>query len=279
VTAGPWARWVLRAAMGVVLVASLRCDTDRSALPSPSWLRDQSDRQVVARTFPTQWKVGTRWSLETEVDVRGMRERTPRRAVAEYRVVTLEEGRALVDVAVDTGGIFENTRFAWDVVRLRVAALPDSEYLPPGTPTALSSVRGWLDVEEAGPPTCQSPLAAWGVPIVSRAVAGSALLDVLGEHWFDGIHQRAWVEDGVVRFEIRPAEADRATLFIAWRPGEPWWAKLECHQPGRATNPPIPEPWSVPRSARARLVAIDGVPIEPLPWEHPPADWMDPSGR
>lgn len=260
-------RGLRRAAPWVMFVAALRRDSDDAAWVSPKWLHHRQSLRLVERTFPAAWTSSTRWSVEVEEDGRNVHGWISTRTVAEYRVLALDDGLALVDVA----GVANPPRFLWDTQSFGLHALPRNEYRPPET--IAESGYGWKRVEEEEElPWCFHRFTPWEAPLLRRATSVGDVLDVLGDRWVDGVHQRAWVEDGMVRFEIGPSNARHEIVSIVWRPGDPWWAKIECFVPGRTEVPP--STWEHQRGARARLVAIDGVPVEPLPWEHPPHDWM-----
>lgn len=250
----------------MLFVAAVRYDSDGAARVSPTWLQHRQSLHLIERTLPARWTTSTRWSLEVEEDGRNVLGWVSSRTVAEYAVLAVEDGLALIDVQ----GVVNPPRFLWGTSSFALHALPDSPYLPPTTIAA--SGHAWKRVDGDEIPSCFHRFTPWAAPVVRRATSVGDVLDVLGERWLDGAHQRAWIEDGMVRFEIRPADAGRGIVSIVWRPGDPWWAKLECFKPGRTVA--APSTWESQRGARARLIAVDGAAIEPLPWEHPPADWM-----
>lgn len=279
-------RWLRRIALSATFIATSRCGADRGPLPGAGWLPHQRDLQIVARTFPAPWAKGARWTIEYEFDSRTLGDHVPLHKRGEYSVRDVADGRALIETLGISGGS-EETRFIWDTRRFRLESLPENEYMPP--PAFEPSGYGWKPLDEDTPPVCFSRILPWQAPIIHRLASAVDVRDVLGERSFGDVHQRAWIEDGMVHFEVASEDPSREILSVVWRPGDPWWAKFECFLPGRTTSPPTPtrKQWPGPawpgptatRDARARLVAIDGVPIEPLPWEHPPADWMDPTGR
>lgn len=253
----------------VMLVTCSRCDSDDGLRTPESWLHRRQSLHVVERTLPARWTTSTRWSLEVEEDARNVHGWISSRQVAEYSVLSMADGVALVDVA----GVVNPPRFLWDTQTFGLHALPQNEYRPPET--IAESGYGWKRVEADGFPSCFFRFIPWEAPLLHRSTSVGDVLDVLGDRWLDGVHQRAWVEDGMLRFEIGPSNARNEMVSIVWRPGDPWWAKMECFIRGRTAVPP--STWEHQRGARARLIAVDGVPVEPLAWEHPPADWM--SGR
>lgn len=283
-------RWLRRFVLAAILIGALRCELDRDRLPSPRWLRHRQDLELVNRTFPFRWKRGTGWTIEYEKDAWRLTDDPPGRQVATYSVLEIDEDRALIEVQGDDGPT-EETRFVWDMMKFRLEALPESEYWPPSTLAEGIPGWGWKHLDDDTIPLCFINLLPWQAPIVHRSTPAGEMLDVLGERWLGHTQQSAWIDNGLLRFDVHPVGGDDARLSIVWRPGDPWWAKWECYVPNATTNlPPVTRsqwiasgrpahPRLTMRAVRARLVAIDGVPIEPLAWEHPPADWMDPSGR
>ena len=257
---------VHRLAPWVLLATCSRCGSDDGPHTPESWLHRRQSLHVVERTFPARWTTSTRWSVEVEEDGRDVDGWTSTRTSAEYRVLALDDGLALVGVE----GVVNPPRFLWDTQSFGLHALPRNEHRPPET--IAETGYGWKRVERDEPPWCFHRFTPWEAPLLRRATSVGDVLSVLGDRWVDGVHQRAWVEDGMVRFQIGPTNTRHEIVSIVWRPGDPWWAKMECFVPGRTAVPP--STWEHQRGARARLVAIDGVPVEPLPWEHPPHDWM-----
>lgn len=233
-----------------------------------------AERQLVEATFPPRLPLGRRWTLEVEGDAPTL-ELTwkPRRVRSDLEVAEVAGDLIMVD-ARDLH--FRRLRHVF-VLRASTLAVERVQAYQLPAPS-LDADMHWERVEEDVVPACDFFLDPSHLPIVHRSTAAGEVLDVLGERHIGGVRQRAWVEDGLIRFEIQPTNRPDTILTIAWRPGDPWWAKYECFVPGKSDNPLPPRRDGGPsRAARARLVAVDGVPIEPLAWEHPPADWM--SGR
>jgi hypothetical protein len=230
-----------------------------------------SERQLVEATFPPKLPLGKRWTVEVEGDLPTIDGYwKPRRVRSELSVAEVAGDLVMID-AHDLH--FRRTRHFF-VLRASTLAVERVQAYQLPAPS-LGADMHWERVAEDVVPACDFFLDPSHLPIVHRSTAAGEVLDVLGERIGGAVRQRAWVEDGLIRFELQPRNRRDAVLTIAWRPGDPWWAKYECFVPGKSVNlPPPRRDGSFSRPARARLVAVDGVPVEPLPWEHPPADWM-----
>lgn len=230
-----------------------------------------AESQLVEATFPPKLPLGKRWTVEVEGDVPTIDGFwKPRRARSEVSVAEVGGDLVMVD-ARDLRFDQDHVHFVLRPSTLSVVRVQTRRLLTP----SLDADLGWERADGYVVPACDFFLDPSHLPILYRSTAAGEVLDVLGERNDGAVRQRAWVEDGLVRFELQPRNRRDAVLTIAWRPGDPWWAKYECFVPGKSDNrmPPRRD-GSLARPARARLVAVDGVPVEPLPWEHPPADWM-----
>lgn len=264
----------------LVVVAALAASGGVAAwrLSSPSELPRRPDadpasaeRQLVEATFPPDLPLGRRWTVEVEGDVPTL-ERTwkPRRVRSELSVAEVADDLVMVD-ARDLHFDHDHVRFVLRAPTLAVVRVQSRRQLAP----SLDADVGWAPVVDDVVPACDMFLDPSHLPIVHRSTASGEVIDVLGERHIGGVRQRAWIEDGLIRFEIQQTARPGTFLTVVWRPGDPWWAKYECFVQGKTDNPlPPRRDGSFSRTARARLVAVDGVPIEPLAWEHPPADWM-----
>lgn len=78
---------------------------------------------------------------------------------------------------------------------------------------------------------------------------------------------------GGAEFSFPDGTVDRARHVVTWRRGDPWWARHEALDVnGRtARREPDLSGRRVPVAgdgwlSRGRLIAIDGKPIDPMPW-------------
>lgn len=297
VAAAPWARgrramrrWqaLLVAAIVAALAGGaalgLRCHESSPAIPTLRLPPLTPEEVIIAVTYPPQWSVGQTWVIEAEHDTRGITSYwIPIRFFVRFRVVVVRGDRIVIE---------------WDDLRYEP---PYMKYLVVGTEPFQVRIRegkivgvldGWppeallednrLIVPELEDPVadgCGHYLPPWPLPFAARrhALDREVIAARLLPQVFEDSSQTARVVGAAgLLFMIEESQPRPRPMFVHWRPGEPWWAKLECRPATVANVPPKPLPlggWG--RAARARLIAVNDQPVEVLPWEFPPADWFE----
>lgn len=277
----------MRLLVGVLLVATLGGagalaaalrPASPAAIPALRPPAVTDDEKLIAATFPPRWSVGRSWALEVEQDARGFDIHWhPSRYFVRHHVVAAAAGRVVVQwEVVDEEGPAKYFVVSLEPFQLRHA---DVTFVPEDWTDALLTNRrlSFDELDEPATHGCSGGPRPWPVPysrkhdFLGRELIGARIWPRTFE---DRSQSASVLGDAGIVFTIEEANRPRApTALIRWRPGEPWWAKLEC-RPLDAQNLPRPHLASGARPFRARLVAVDEQPVDVLPWEFPPVDWL-----
>jgi hypothetical protein len=232
--------------------------------PPPEELPETSiDDEFLAAVVPPEWRVGTRWTLETQTRFYGPRlepefANKDFNGLVDFEVVELSDIEATV---VATARPFEDSDrpkperwtmlYGFEPFRLIDRADDDRPLSYPIHPDP-SDALAWADATfvhdlvMCGAPPLTAP--AWQ----ERNLAFEVLIEQPEVVW----KWRSRAPPTFLRLEGFPV-----LRIIRWLPGDPWWAISEGLD--RETKRPFADPYL---AGRGRLVAVDGMPIEPMPW-------------
>ena len=228
--------------------------------PEPALTEFDLDDELVEAVLPPHWHVGQTWTVETEAPIwsGSLNDSRPNgmfRGFADYRVDEVLGNRAVIVATArrkedadslppnSTRWVSTYTLDPFMQVGLGREGRVSYWKAEPAEDCWVFLRLGMADTEVlyAAPATEDSPFLARDLPRRYKVAVSPGLAS-----W-------SWSEpEDVLKLT--------ATRTVHWRPGDPWWSLAEgLDKQGR----PFQQRY-VP--ARGRLVAIDGVAVEPMPW-------------